>query len=182
MKDRIKRCLDMLRADKRLAAIVAVGIAAVLLLTLSELIPAGSRNKKEEEKADTDTVSDYSGYEEKTEERLRELISAIDGAGGVKVMVTLESGNENVYAVEQSGDSSSSSESYDKKYVIVEKDGTDSGLMLKVVEPQIRGVAVICTGADSAEVRSEIIDTVTAVLGVSSTRVSIAKMKTATED
>ena len=111
-----------------------------------------------------------------------DLISAIDGAGGVRVMVTIESGSENVYAVEQSGDSSSSSESYDKKYVIVEKDGTDSGLMLKVVEPQIRGVAVLCTGADSAEVRSEIIDTVTAVLGVSSNRVSIAKMKTSTED
>ncbi|MBQ7548224.1 MAG: hypothetical protein IJT03_00805 [Clostridia bacterium] len=181
MKDRIKRCMETLKADKRLAAIVAVGIAAVLLLTFSEIFPASSGNKKEE-KEQTASAPDYSGYEEKTEERLMDLISAIDGAGGVRVMVTLESGSENVYAVEQSGDSSSSSESYDKKYVIVEKDGTDSGLMLKVVEPQIRGVAVLCTGADSAEVRSEIIDTVTAVLGVSSNRVSIAKMKTSTED
>ena len=42
----------------------------------------------------------FTSYEKDIEERLKNLIESIDGAGKVQVMVTIESGDEKVYATE----------------------------------------------------------------------------------
>ena len=106
--------------------------------------------------------------------RLEEMISSIQGAGKTKVMVTLDCSDENVYATEEkSGDTS-----YENSVVIVENQDGESGVLIKVTQPKIRGVAVVCAGGASPTVRQSIIDTVTAVLDISSARVSIATMKT----
>lgn len=41
--------------------------------------------------------------------------------------------------------------------------------------PKIKGVLVVCEGADSAIVKQNIIDSVRTVLGVASSRVSVQK-------
>ena len=102
------------------------------------------------------------------------MISSIQGAGRAKVMVTLESSDENVYAVEEKSNDSS----YENSVVIVENDDGENGILLKVTQPRIRGVAVVCAGGASPTVRQSIIDTLTAVLDISSARISIATMKT----
>lgn len=166
-KNAVKIIAEKIKADKRIAIIVVLGMIGILLLTLSEIVP-----EKDKDEQKNETVSAYENYEEEIEKRLTETVSAINGAGRTKVMITLESGDENVYAVENKhGEKSSESQ-----YVIVENGGDDKGLLLKVVEPEVRGVAVVCEGADSAKVRQEIVDTVTAVLGISTNRVSIAKI------
>lgn len=159
---------ERLKSDKRLAVIVCAGIAGILLLMLSELVPH-SEEKKAEEPAETGLAE----YEQSIEERLSGLISSIDGAGRTRVMITLDSGDENVYATKDK----SSEKSYEKEYVVIKNDGDEDGMLLKVIEPEIRGVAVVCEGADSATVKQEIINTVTAVLGIGTSRVNIAKMK-----
>ena len=159
---------ERLKGDKRLAVIVCAGIAGILLLMLSELAP-----RTEEKKAEEPAKTNLAEYEQSIEERLSNLISSIDGAGRARVMITLDSGDENVYATKDK----SSEKSYEKEYVVIKSDGDEDGMLLKVIEPEIRGVAVVCEGADSASVKQEIINTVTAVLGIGTSRVNIAKMK-----
>ena len=168
MSEAIEKLRERFKNDKRLAIIVVLGIIGILLLTLSELIP-----EKKEEKTELPAGTDLVQYEQSVEERLAELISSINGAGRTKVMITLNSGDESVYATQDK----SGEKSYEKSYVVVKQDGDEGGMLLKVIEPEIRGVAVVCEGADSAAVKQEIINTVTAVLGVGTSRVSIAKMK-----
>lgn len=177
INEALKKFVDKLKADKRLAIIVIIGAIGIVLLTLSELIPTDKKSEKNDETETGTQTSSYDDYEERTEKRLTELVSSIKGAGNTKVMITLDSGDENIYAAEEKREDSDTDCSSEKTYVIIKQDGNDGGLLLKVVEPEIRGVAVVCEGADSAEVRQEIIRTVTAVLGVSSNRVNIAKMK-----
>lgn len=160
---------DRLKGDKRLAIIVIVGLLGIILLTLSSFLP----EKEKDEPAENSTQINLAEYEESVENRLSQLISCIDGAGRTKVMVTLDSGDENVYATEDK----SGEKTYERDYVVIKQDGNEGGMLLKVTEPEIRGVAVVCEGADSAAVRQEIINTVTAVLGVGTSRVNIAKMK-----
>ncbi|MBP9989511.1 MAG: hypothetical protein KBT46_08435 [Ruminococcus sp.] len=167
MKDYIKNFFGNLKIDKRLAIIIVLGMTGILLLTMSELVP-----KDETKKAKNESEIQFEEYEENLEKRLTSIIGSIRGAGQTKVMVTLESGDENIYATENKKDD----EKNENKYVIIENNGDDGGLLLKVVEPEIRGVAVVCEGADSAQVRQEIINTVTAVLGISTNRVNIAKI------
>lgn len=175
MKKAVEKILEKIKRDKKIAAIVCVGLAGIIMLSLSEIMPANeaSSDKKSEEAA-TD-IRD--SYEEDIEKRLTKIVSQINGAGRTQVMVTLDSGDENVYAVKEK----SNDGSREREYIVIDSDDSESGLLLKVIEPEIRGVAVVCEGADSANVRQEIVATVSAVLGITTNRISIAKIKPTSE-
>lgn len=169
MSEAINKVKERIKSDKRLAIIVAVGILGILMLTLSSFFD----KEKKDVSVEPQSEKNLSEYEQSIEKRLSELISSIEGAGKTQVMITLDSGDENVYATEDKGNETS----YERSYVVIKQDGDEGGMLLKVTEPEIRGVAVVCEGADSAKVRQEITGTVTAVLGIGTSRVNIAKMK-----
>lgn len=168
MNENLEGLVGRIKSDRKLLLIVILGIAGIILLTLSELMP-----EKNENEAAKETSPDISEYEQETERRLAELISSIDGAGRTRVMITLSSGDENVYATEDK----SGKENYERSYVVVKQSGDENGMLLRVNEPEIRGAAIVCEGADSERVKQEIINTVTAVLGIGTNRINIAKMK-----
>lgn len=173
MNKTVQKILEKIKRDKRIAIIVCIGLVGIILLTLSELMPQKSDDKQNEKSENVTDIRD--SYEENIEKRLTSIVSSIDGAGRTEVMVTLASGDENVYAVkEKSRDGSK-----EREYIVIDSDKNESGLLLKVIEPEIRGVAIVCEGADSAKIRQEIISSVSAVLGISTNRISIAKIKSA---
>lgn len=171
MKKIIENFLEKIKRDKKIAAIVCLGLVGIIFLTLSELFPQSDEKTNEKKQIVSNDISD--SYEENLEKRLTAIVSSISGAGQTKVMVTLDSGDENVYAVKEK----SSDGSKEREYVVIDSDKNESGLLLKVIEPEIRGVAIVCEGADSAKVRQEIVSSVSAVLGISTNRISIAKIK-----
>ncbi len=170
MKDALKILSEKLLCDKKKLFIVAAGIVGVLLLFFSEFIP---ESKEAVETTETENEVSFTSYEKDIEERLQKLLESIDGAGKVQVMVTIESGDEKVYATE----SKKSENNEEKKYVLVDIEGSDNGLLLKIAQPEIRGVAIVCQGADSPTVRNAVTGAVTSVLGISSNRVNVSKMK-----
>ncbi len=170
MKKLLNLICEKTKLDKKTAIIIFVGVLGVVMLVISELVP-------EPQPAEAETSQPQSGYEtyaQDTEKRLEEMISSIQGAGATKVMVTLECSDENVYAVEEKSNDSS----YENSVVLAETEDGEGGILLKVTQPKIRGVAVVCAGGASPAVRQSIIDTLTAVLDISSARISIATMKT----
>lgn len=175
MKKAVEKILEKIKHDKKIAAIVCVGLAGIILLTLSETMPTKSDTNEKNSKEPVTDIRD--SYEEDIEKRLTSIVSEINGAGRTEVMVTLASSDENVYAVKEK----SSDGSKEREYIVIDSDNNESGLLLKVIEPEIRGVAIVCEGADSANVRQEIVLTVSAVLGISTNRISIAKIKPASE-
>lgn len=64
----------------------------------------------------------------------------------------------------------------EKEYVLIETDGNEGGMIIKLIQPKIRGVAVVCEGGGSDAVRQEITQAITAVLDISASRVYITKM------
>lgn len=107
------------------------------------------------------------------EERLAEMLTQIEGAGRVSVMITYESGTEKslAYETRTSSREESGERSEDRKAV------TSGGepMVVKEVYPQVKGVIVAADGADSASVKTAIREAVTASLGVSAHRVCIFK-------
>ena len=96
-------------------------------------------------------------------------------------MITLESGSEEIYLHnynygENNDKSGRNSLERKDEYVIVDGSSGEEGIVVRVAEPKVRGVAVVCRGAGSDTVRGQIIETVTALLDISSARVSVAKM------
>ncbi len=165
--------------------IVLLAAAGGLLLVLSAWIPSGKQEEEKQQAADSDPY--LSAYREALEESLKKTVSSIDGAGTCTVMVTLDCAIENVYAqnMNTENDAAEGESSYagTGEYVILKTgSSTEEGLLLTVLEPKVRGVAIICAGGDSFIVKQAITETVTALFSIRSNQVSVAKMKTDREE
>lgn len=171
-----EKLLETFKKDKKMLLVIFVGIIGVLIIALSEISFDDSTDKNNEKMLNSDSY-EYCAYIEK---RVEDIVSSIDGAGNVKVMITLAETTEYVYAQNQNGTKKSNkdSENSDNKnsFVIIERDNNDSGLLIKTFEPKIRGVAIVCDGGDSPTVQQQIYSTVSAVLNVSTARISISKL------
>lgn len=162
---------------KMLAAVLllASGAAVLIFGELTEVKNVAAQVET------TQPETDISEYTAELEKRLVSIISAIDGAGETKVMVTLESGSEEIYLSNfDYGENSDSNgkNSYERKdeFVIIDGSSGQEGIVIRTAEPKVRGVAVVCAGAGSNAVCAEIVEAVTALLDISSARVSVAKM------
>lgn len=170
---KLPKLSEKLKKDKKLLLTVAAGILGIVFIVISEFIPKSSYKKAETGEQNKNSVS---SYEETLEKRLESIISSVDGAGRVQVMVTLDTSEQTQYAKDEkenskSGDKSSE-KSYEKKYVLTDDDG---GVVLKTTEPEVRGVIVVCDGGDNAAVKNGITSAVRAALSVDSNKITVLK-------
>lgn len=179
----IKKFLDKISEKSRLGKGVLLAVvlllAGVLMLIMSEIVPEERSVSAETESSTVQAAADE--YAERLEERLVSIISSIHGAGETRVMVTLESGSENVYLHnydygENNGSDGKNSFEQKDEYVIVDGSSGEQGIVVRQSEPKIRGVAVVCEGGGNQSIKQQITETVTALLDISSARVSVAKM------
>ncbi len=177
----IKKITDAIsektRLDKKLLIIIAIAFAGICALLLSEIAP----HPADSDDTTQTTAVGQTDYAANIEARLVDLLSSIEGAGRVKVMITLESSGEEIYLRDSSLSSSGSENSgisseEVNKYIIIDDGESEDGIVAKVISPKIRGVAVVCDGAGSNIVKRAVIETVTALLNISSARVSVTKM------
>ena len=165
MKDGLLSLLEKCRRDKNRAALAAaVGVLAMLLILISELFPQADKT------VSSGQEQSALAYQTQLEQRLEKLISQMSGAGKTTVMVTLETGEEAVYALDtQSGDLQSQN-----THVLLD-DG--SALTEPVCQPQIRGVAVLCDGGGDVRVAARITELLTSLLDLPSNRICVEQRK-----
>lgn len=170
------KLIELFNKDKKTLIVVCVGLIGVLLIMISEI---DFKEKNIEEKSLENQKDSYE-YCTYLEERVADIVGSIEGAGSVRVMITLAETTEYVYAQNQNDTkkSNNSSENSDNQsdFVIIEKDNNDSGLLIKTFEPKIRGVAIVCDGGDDPIVQQQIYSTVSSILNVSTARISISKL------
>ena len=178
IRDAVNIISDKTKLSAKMTVAVILLVAGAVLLIFSEL----DTSEKIAVQAETTVVkTDINEYTSELEERLISIISAIDGAGETRVMVTLESSSEEIYLSNfDYGENSDSGgkNSYERKdeFVIIDGSSGQEGIVVRTAEPKVRGVAVVCAGAGSDAVCAEIVEAVTALLDISSARVSVAKM------
>lgn len=139
----------------------------MLLILLSELFSAehgaGSNKKHKacpEQHGISGTAGEPAGTSDLTDER----------CGKTTVMVTLETGEEAIYALDtQSGEMQSQ-----QTHVLLE-DG--SALTETVCLPQVCGVAVLCEGGGDIRVAARITELVSALLDLPSNRICVEQRK-----
>lgn len=114
---------------------------------------------------------DYSTF---LENKLEKVLSNINGAGDVSVMVTVDSSAELIIATskEEKTTSSSSSNSESSNTTTVEtpilitENGVTSPLVLQEIMPDVLGVIVVAQGANDAKIRLELLKAVQSVLNI----------------
>ena len=162
--------------DKRLRLIFAAGIAGIVLILLSDMLPAFGKHSEPAEETELSDLGDDERYRLSLEEQLSELISGISGAGRAEVMITLGGTREYVYAEKSDIDRSTRTGEESSRSKGEPVMSGDAPVLRKILSPQVGGAAVVCEGASDPTVRERIFNTVSAVLGIPPSRISVEPM------
>lgn len=151
-----------------------VGILGVFLLIAGGL-PFSPKDSEEDVSAASGSALQRSeAYVRQLEETLTELIGSIEGAGRAKVAVTLDASAETVYALDETEGGENGQRQLE--HILVDTREGQDALVEMTWEPVIRGIAVVCEGADDVTVNAQITQAVSVLTGVSTNRISISKM------
>jgi len=124
---------------------------------------------------DSETSDDFSTteYVSQLESKLSTILSNVQGAGKVKVMLTVESGMETVTAVETVVTSSGNQTVTTTSPILV----SGKPVVLKELYPKVIGVLIVAEGADSIKVKLELLKATSSVLSIDENIVEIFTMK-----
>ena len=130
----------------------------VFLLGVALALVPGKTKKTDAQQttaASADTAFDLSA----TQKQLEALLSAIDGAGRVRLMLTLSSGEQIIYQTDSRTVTASGSTTQETVY------------------PTYQGALVVCDGAERASVRLAVTQAVSSLTGLGSNKIAVVKMK-----
>lgn len=169
VKEKLKKMGETLKSRKYVLLILLAGLVILLLPT------GGGETEKPagEEKAQ----EDISGTQE-LETRLEEILSRIDGAGRVRVLLTLCDNGERVLAKDtrETEDPGGRSESESSAVTVSQGSGKSGEVEVSYRYPVYRGAVICAEGAGSANVRLELTEAVKAATGLGAEAIKIVKM------
>lgn len=164
---RISGILSRLGEGRWRRFVIIGGLAAIVLLFLSTLTPKSGSTAQPEERYSEEATR----LEQELEKRLTELISSIDGVSSPRVMVTLESTQEKVFAEEAKTNTSSGGTSTENAPALA--GSAKEAIEKSVIMPKVRGVAVVCGGAENALIKEKVVNTAARVLNIGVSQVYV---------
>ena len=106
--------------------------------------------------------------------KLEQILSKIQGAGEVKVLLSESRGEKIIYQTDTSG---SGDNLRVDTVILTDSQREQSGLTQTVLAPEYLGAIVVCQGADRADVRLAIVEAVSDLTGLGADKISVLKMK-----
>lgn len=193
----LKKLYNSVIKDKNITNLVIILIIGIIMLIAGGSFFGDSKRKPNvgerplEESVSLVAQEPKHSYEEALEQRLENILSKIDGVGDVSVMITLYAGRELVPAKDsrvgetiteendnQGGSRRITEMQKDNQVIIMNaQGGNQHALILKEVEPLVKGVIVAAQGADDVKVRASVHHAVITALGVPAHKVEVFKKK-----
>lgn len=168
--------MDIKKLKQSIAAFFQKYKYAVFIFALGivfMLLPSQSSTKEEVQAIQTPLQPSVTVQEE-----LEEVLSYIQGAGAVKVMLTVASGEQTVYQKNEDSTISDTSTSIKTEVVTVtDADRNEVGLIQQINPPRYLGAIILCQGADDPAVKLAISNAVSKITGLGTDRIAVLKMK-----
>ena len=112
------------------------------------------------------------------EKQLEEILSYVQGAGNVKVMLKQITGEETIYQTDTEADHTESASCEKVETILIQDDQrAETGLVKQVNPPKYQGAVVLCQGADDPSVKLMIADAVSKITGLGLDKIAVLKMK-----
>ncbi|MDI3477189.1 MAG: stage sporulation protein [Thermoanaerobacterium sp.] len=182
----------ILKADNKtiqdLTVIFIIGL--IILIGASIFFKPKPTNKDSDKQMVVKQVAN-DDYASQLELELKNILSKIHGAGNVDVLVTLDSDEEVVAAMDtvQSETTTNEKDSNGGTRTTVQSEtnnkivtsqttsGENQPMILKKVMPEIRGVVVVADGAKDPNVQYELMTSVETALGIPAYKVKVVSSK-----
>lgn len=153
---------------------IEIYFAVIVILIVGATYFGGISTTTKVEKVETSSTFEYANY---MENKLSKILSQIDGAGNVSVMLSLEGTSEIVYATstEEKTNSSSITNGSTSNTIITTEPIFASGepIIVKEYLPKITGVIVVSQGASDIKVKLELLKAVQTLLDVPMSKIEI---------
>lgn len=108
------------------------------------------------------------------QETLSTILSKVEGAGKVEVLLTQSAGEKICYQM----DEDRSDTTLRKETVLVSNSSREEeGLVQQILPPTYQGAIILCQGADNAKIRLSMTEAVMRVTGLTSDRITVLKRK-----
>lgn len=161
-------------ADKLKNIIEKYKFALIILIIGISLMLIPEKKQQENKALNANTPVSY----RHELESLSEILQSVEGAGNVKVLLSVDSGEKTVYQTNQ--DISGSGDSANTKIetvIVTDSQRNETGLINQVNPPTYLGAIVVCQGADSPSVRLAITQAVAKITGLGADNICVLKMK-----
>ena len=145
----------------------------VLLVVLAGLVLLALPERSTDEKAQTEVSQTQPKSD--LQEDLETILSQVQGAGKVRVLLTQAEGERTVYQTDTDADASGGTRR--DTVILTGSDRVQTGLVQQQLSPVYLGAVVVCQGADSASVRLSVVEAVANATGLSTDRITVLKMK-----
>lgn len=150
----------------------------------------GTTNDANSDPADDAGIStSIHAYEAELEDRLTQLLSQIEGAGEVQVMVTVSRSSELILQTDTSREENTVKETdsqggsrdntelrEESQTVLIGGSATAQPYVVGEIMPQVEGVVVACQGGDRPTVQAEISAAVQALFDLAPHKIKVCKM------
>ncbi len=163
----VEKLTDLLKRYKFVIVLIVVGLVLLALpeTTEKEELSDSSRIAGTEEDFSVDVL----------EEKLSEILSRIEGAGDVSVMLTVRSGMERVLATDTEVSEQESERELQEKIVVISAEEGEEAVLIRQNYPTFQGALVVCQGGDDPTVQLQLIKALSALTGLSSNRITVCK-------
>ncbi len=154
---------------KNLPLLAILLIVGIIFLFLSEY------TSNEQNKNGAKTDFDPEIYTKNLEERLGAILEEMEGVSQVKVMITLEGGQEYRYATEVNASFYGGNSGSETLFVQKDSSGKSSPILATTLAPKIKGVSVVCKGASDIRIQKKIIELVGSTLNLSQNQIFVTE-------
>ena len=149
------------------ALILALGLLLLLIPT------GGIQNKTEELEAQAESEEfNLAEFTKETEE----LLSRIQGAGAVELLLTLETDGQRDFLEDRTQSQSDSTQQSQTETVLVSQNSGESPVVWKRSYPEFRGAVVLCQCADSYSLTLSIKEALSSLTGLGMDKITVLKM------
>lgn len=160
---------EALELLKKYRYVLLVVLAGILLMAL----PKEDRSSTPQPTAETEAGTTLT-----LEESLAQILSGMEGAGQVQVLLTQARGEEVLYQTDNRESRTEQNRDIQQDTVLIrDDDRKETGLVRQRNPPAYLGAIILCQGADKAGVRLAIVEAVMGVTGLSSDKITVLKMK-----
>ena len=108
--------------------------------------------------------------------KLAEILQSVQGAGKVKVLLSIATGEKTIYQTDNEINASSDSKKQET-VIVTNEQRAEAGLINQVNPPTYLGAIVVCEGADSPAVRLAVTQAVAKITGLGSDSICVLKME-----
>lgn len=171
--------------------LLLIVLAGLLMLVIIWPVSDGGSEKKisEGSTASSDQTNMPEDYASLMEQRLKDILENVDGAGKVQVMITVKGTSEQVVEKDESYSESRSTQSENEENSIISdsisrsestvynnSSSAGSPYVVKEMLPEVEGILVVAEGAGDETVVNEITYAVQVLFDVPVHKIKVAKM------